>query len=40
MWNDIATIIVFNWIPVSMVVIASWLFVELVKYEHRRKDNQ
>tara|TARA_B100000900_G_scaffold357836_1_gene328423 strand:- start:722 stop:838 length:117 start_codon:yes stop_codon:yes gene_type:complete len=37
MWNDIATIIVFNWIPVSMIVIASLLFVELVKYEHRRK---
>ena len=37
MWNEIVTIIVFNWIPVSMIAIVSWLFVELVKYEHRRK---
>jgi hypothetical protein len=39
MINDILTIIYFNFIPVSMIVIASWAFVELVKYEHRRKNN-
>ncbi len=37
MINDILTIIYFNLIPVSMIVIGSWIFVELVKYEHRRK---
>lgn len=37
MFDYIAKIIVFNWMPVSMIVIASWLFVELVKYEHKRK---
>ena len=40
MWNEIATIIVFNWVPVSMILIASCFFIELVKYEHRRKNKE
>jgi len=34
--NEILTIIVFNWIPVSMIGIGCWIFLEFVKYEHRR----
>jgi len=38
--ENIGMIIYLNFVPVALMVLGSWLFVELVKYEHRRtKDN-
>jgi hypothetical protein len=37
MINDILTAIYFNFIPIAMIGFASWFFVELVKYEHKRR---
>ena len=36
-WNDIVMIIYFNFIPVAVIGFASWLFIELVKREHKRR---
>ena len=40
MLDIIAQIIVFNWIPISLMVIGCWIFMEFVKYEHKRLNNK
>ena len=37
--NDILTAIYFNFIPIALIGFGSWIFVELVKYEHNRKSD-
>ncbi len=37
MFDYIAKIIVFNYVPVSLLIIGCWIFLELDKYEHKRK---
>tara|TARA_R110002020_G_scaffold20041_1_gene68678 strand:+ start:14318 stop:14434 length:117 start_codon:yes stop_codon:yes gene_type:complete len=37
MINDILLIMYFNFVPVATMVFGSWVFIELVKYEHKRR---
>jgi len=37
--NDILVAIYFNFIPIAIMGFGSWLFVEYVKYEHKRMKN-
>ena len=37
--NDIIIAIYLNFIPIAIIGFGSWFFVELVKYEHKRKSN-
>ena len=34
--NEISMIIYFNFIPVALIALGSWVLLEFVKYEHRR----
>tara|TARA_R100000458_G_C8068112_1_gene108112 strand:- start:82 stop:201 length:120 start_codon:yes stop_codon:yes gene_type:complete len=38
--NSIAIAIYFNFIPIAIIAFIGLIFIEYVKYEHRRKDNQ
>jgi len=39
MINDILKVIYFNFIPIAIMVFGAWFFVELVKYEHKRRND-
>ena len=39
MINDILVAIYFNFVPITVMVFGSLIFVQFVKYEHKRRNN-